>query len=60
MRRKENSIKGKEKKGELKLPFYQSLAMSPICTQKQPKKKNSSSPFVETWRQHHWYPKATK
>jgi hypothetical protein len=53
--REKKSIKGKEKNGELKLPFCQSLAMLPICAQKQPKKKNknSSPPFVETWRQHH-------
>ncbi len=43
----------KEKKGEPKSPFYQSLAMVPTCAQKQQKtktKKGSSSfPFVETW-----------
>ncbi len=39
MKEKKNIIKGKEKKGELKLPLYQSLAMAPTCPQKQQNEK---------------------
>jgi hypothetical protein len=50
----------KRKKGGVKAPLLPKLGDVAHLHPKATKKKNSSSPFVETWRQHHWYPKATK
>jgi hypothetical protein len=44
--RKKNTIKGKEKKGELKLHFYQSLTMVPTCAKSNQKKKKTQAPLL--------------